>query len=280
MKYFVINKFIEDKVCKRIIDNFDNSDLAKNYLIHGSRKVYTSSSLEFNELISNSSDFKNLTEKLNSNEFFETCLEKLSINKNNFIIKNFFKIKNPSKFHKFYKRLNNLKLNFLPARSLAKYLIFRCYRYCCRKIKFSSIFYPKKKPVELLYDFSIASNGYSKDIHRDSDNRLVVFLLYLNDLPINNNANGGDLEIYKLAHGSKNSTQPSKETCEKIESIKPEAGKLIVFLNNNESFHAVSEMQNFKDCRYFFYGGFTLLNHKNPYITNKTKSPTDFDVYE
>ena len=71
-----------------------------------------------------------------------------------------------------------------------------------------------------------------------------------------------------------------KKNCEKIENIKPEAGKLIVFLNESESFHGVEEMKNHSDYRYFIYGSFTLLNQKNPYINNKSKLATEFHMYD
>ena len=65
-----------------------------------------------------------------------------------------------------------------------------------------------------------------------------------------------------------------------IKSIIPEAGKLVVFLNENNSFHGVTEMKNYSDFRYFVYGSFTMLSQKNPHITNKSKSATEFHIYE
>ena len=158
--------------------------------------------------------------------------------------------------------------------------MLRIYRDLFRKIKFSKLFYPNKSAVELLYDYSKAGNGYSREIHRDSDNRLIVFILYLNAPSKSDNHVGGDFDIYKLINGEKNIAQPDRKNCEKIENIKPEPGKLIVFLNESESFHGVEEMKNHSDYRYFIYGSFTLLNQKNPYIDNKSKLPTEFHLYD
>ena len=47
----------------------------------------------------------------------------------------------------------------------------------------------------MLYDYSISPNGYKREIHRDSDARTFVFLLYLNNL--SKSGEGGELEIYK-----------------------------------------------------------------------------------
>ena len=51
-------------------------------------------------------------------------------------------------------------------------------------------------------------------------------------------------------------------------------------VDNNESFHGVEEMKNHSEYRHFIYGGFTLLNNKNPYITNKSSVDTEFHLYE
>ena len=281
MKYFIIDNFLDRDLCNKIINDFNEPNLAKKFLlIHGNRKFFSSSSLEFNDLISNSEHFKNLTDKLNSKEFLEMCLKKFDIEVNKFSLENFFKKQQIGKFHKIYKNGNNKSVGSLSATSLIKFALFKYSRFLIRKIKFSKFFYPNKKPVELLYDFSKAGNGYSREIHRDSDSRLIVFLLYLNELPENSERKGGNLDIYKLIQGPTKTVQPDKNNCEKIKSIKPEIGKLVVFLNDNESFHAVSEMKNHPGYRYFMYGGFTLLGQKNPYITNKSKLPTEFHIYD
>ena len=112
-----------------------------------------------------------------------------------------------------------------------------------------SVFNLSKFPVELLYDYSTALNGYRREIHRDSDNRLIVFLLYLN--PISKEATGGSLDIYKLKDKNKTSfeAQPKNEDCELVEQIKPDYGKLVIFQNTDVSYHAVSEMKESVSCK-------------------------------
>ena len=131
-----------------------------------------------------------------------------------------------------------------------------------------------------MYDFSKAGNGYSREIHRDSDQRIVVFILYLNSASEKDNHQGGNFDIYKLIDGEKSIAKPDIKNCEKVKSIRPEQGKLIVFLNENNSFHGVSEMKNHSDFRYFIYGSFTLLSQKSPFITNKSKLDTEFHIYD
>ena len=106
----------------------------------------------------------------------------------------------------------------------------------------------------------------------------MVFLLYLNSLP--KESEGGNLDIYKLVKKDSDLVRPSYDSCEKIDSIKPEAGKLLVFRNGEDSYHAVSCMKNHNEFRHFIYGGFTFLSEKNPYIKNESKLDTDFHIYE
>ena len=50
-------------------------------------------------------------------------------------------------------------------------------------------------------DFSIATKGYFREIHRDSDNRIYVFLLFLNKIK---NDKGGKFKFHKLKNMPKN----------------------------------------------------------------------------
>ena len=46
---------------------------------------------------------------------------------------------------------------------------------------------------------------------------------------------------------------------------------MFIFLNENDSYHAVSKIKNLDGFRHFIYGGYTILSPKNPFITNKSK---------
>lgn len=282
MKYFIIDNFIDKKLCSKLIKVCDANILSKNInKIHGGRQFLSSTSLEFNNLIENSKDWRDLEHRINSFEFLNFCLKKLDLTENNYSLVNFFKSRKLSFFQKLYKKYNSKNIGSISTKNLLIYSLMRFYRDILRKIKFSKIFCINKSVVELLFDYSKAGNGYSRKIHRDSDSRLIVFLIYLNSPTLTDSYEGGDLDIYRLINGEKDTAFPDKKDCEKIESIKPEAGKLVVFLNNNESFHGVEEMKNHSDYRHFIYGGFTLLNSKNPFITNnKVSVDTEFHLYE
>lgn len=281
MKYFSIDNFIDNELCKKLIEQSDAHNFSKNKtLIHGQRQFISSCDEEFHNLLSNYEEWKNLESKINSSEFLELCLNKLDLKDNQFSLVNFFNYKNLTNVQKLYKKISSTKNKLIPTKTLVKYSLMRIYRDILRKIKFSKIFYPNKSAIELLYDYSKAGNGYSREIHRDSDNRLIVFILYLNAPSKTDGHEGGDFDIYKITNGEKNIAQPERKNCEKIKNIKPEPGKLIVFLNESESFHGVDEMKNHSDYRYFIYGSFTLLNQKNPYIKNKSSLATEFHLYD
>ena len=281
MRYFIKNNYISDEFCEKLVDDSISAiPQKKDVSIHNSRVFFSSTDFYFNELLTKSISWKKLEDLLNSNNFLDFCLENLNIKKDEFFLVNYFKIKKPNTIQENYKKISGTINKLVPTGSLVKYAALRFFRDIYRKIKFSKIFYPKKKPIELLYDFSKAGNGYGRKIHRDSDNRTVTFLLYLNALPQKENQKGGDFDIYEIVGDNKNAIAPDEKVCKKIKSISPEAGRLVVFLNENDSYHGVEEMKNFSDYRYFIYGSFTLLSQKNPYITNDSRSKTEFHIYE
>lgn len=280
MKYITINNFIEEKFAKNLIDeankiiNFD-----KELIIHKNRAFLSSTSINFNKLIKKSSSWKLLEEKINSQNFLNFCLDKLKEDKSKYCLKNFFKKKNLNKYDISFKKISEKKIKSLSTFTLIKFTLFRLYQNCLRTFKFSKIFYPTKQPLELLFDFSRAGNGYINNIHRDSDSRVVVFLLYLNSLQKKESSRGGDLHFHRLIKQNENSSNPNLDSYEIIDTVKPEPGKLVIFLNEDETFHSVNKMENFDGYRYFLYGGFTILSGKNSNINN-SKSNTEFYLYD
>jgi hypothetical protein len=286
VKYFIINNFINEKICKKLInaankktDN-DHESKKNKTVIHGSRQFLSSTDIEFYNLLKNSKDWRNLVNKINSEKFLNSCLANFSLSEKKFSLVNFFKNKKLSTIQKKFKGISSNIIRLISTKNLLLYFLIRLYRDSIRKIKFSKIFYLNKSAVELLFDYSKAGNGYSREIHRDSDNRLIVFILYLNSPAKKDNYKGGNFDIYKLIKGNKNTSYPDKNNCKKIDSIKPHNGKLVVFLNNDNSFHGVQKMKNHSQLRHFIYGGFTLLNKKNPYINNSSKVATEFHLYD
>jgi Rps23 Pro-64 3,4-dihydroxylase Tpa1-like proline 4-hydroxylase len=271
MNYAIIDNFLNKEKCKKLInfsDNLLNSNEAISY--HGNRSEIFSTYSLFQNMIANQIETKNFNDYLFSKEFFDLVCEKLSIETSDFKLIKYY---NTQKFDILNKNRKNVSL--IPDNQLIKIFFTRKIRQLKAKTIFNN-FFSKKKKLELLYGLSKAGNNYKQAIHRDSDSRLVVFLIYLNDT--NENATGGNLDLYKKIGKINDIENPNINSLEKVISIKPKEGRLVVFKNEDNAFHGVEVMKNFKDYRYFIYGSFTLLNDKSPYISNK-KIPTEFFLY-
>ena len=269
IKYKIIDNFIEEDHCKKLVldaQNILNTNSEKE-ILNNNRQLISSTSITYNNFISNSQSWLELNEKLHSNNFYQECLKNLDINRNQFELSNFFFKKNLTEIEKKYKNLINKKFSYLKTGSLMKLLSYRIYKQILFRMKF---LLKRKINLELIYDFSISRKGYKREIHRDSDSRIIVFLLYLNTLK--DNIEGGNLNLHELKNKTLNSIppQPQSSDCNLIHSINPKAGRLVLFLNSTDAFHSVSEMVGNQD-RYFLYGSYTALNKKNLYLINSSK---------
>ena len=218
--------------------------------------------------------WKKLNEKLNSQDFLDYVSDLFDEKDEEFKC-----IKLYSKKRKFSSNLNQ-KVKIAGIKTLIGAIIYKCYLYLSRHFLslYSSIF-ENKTSLELLIDFSIASKGYTREIHRDSNNRKFVFLIYLNSL--NDSAEeGGEFVTWKLKDNvDSQSGRPNQDDCEVIEKISPEPGKLIIFKNDNYSFHSVSKMTS-SENRFFIYGGFTQLSGKNRFMEKYDHTmKTEFNIY-
>jgi|688.fasta_scaffold21644_5 hypothetical protein len=258
INYIITDNFISEEEANCLIKEsktISDDDFLK---IHGNRLFLSSASHQMHNLVTNFASWKKLILKINSKEFLKQCCAQLSIDDSRFRKVDYFNLKKRQE-------VGDKVLKNVTTVALIKYLITKFYRRILRKIKFCKIFNVNKIPVELLFDYSIASDGYYNDIHRDSDSRIIVFLLYLNTI----NSSGGSLSFYK-----KKGNQ-----FELVETIKPMPGRLVIFLNEDHSYHGVDIMKETSGSRNFLYGSFTSLNSENPFIKEK-KVRTEFNMYE
>jgi len=277
MKYKIINNFLSDSFCDQLISDANKYSKDDHVEVLNYRKLLTSTSLSFINLLKKSDSWHKLHNRLNSQNFLNDVIKYLDLKDQNYTVTNFFFEENPSKFLKQYKSTNKKVLSNVGSLNLIFYQYFKLYRTLIRYFKF---YFSSKNYIELLYDYSKSPNGYKREIHRDSDSRTIVFLIYLNKL--SDKGEGGNLRLYKYTGGiEKIPSRPEEKECELIEDIAPEAGKLITFLNSHDSLHDVSEMKNHEGYRYFLYGAFTLLAKKNPLIKkSKDSLKTNFNSYE
>lgn len=250
--------------------------------IHGGRFILPNTSNIFHELIEKSKAWREFYSFFSSDQFLNNCLEKLEIKDINVNLNHYFsknKIKKKSLFNKI-KNLKNRQLGSLSFFAIIAYAIFLISNQILFFLHILLNRFRKGYQVDILFDISQASNGYSREIHRDSDSRLIVFLLYLND--IGNSGKGGTLDLFNYIGENKKDPepQPKNNQCKLIKSVKPEKGKLIIFRNDNFAFHSVPKMSGFKDDRIFCYGAFTITNKKNPLLKkSKMAMKTDWKMY-
>ncbi len=282
MKYKIIENFIDKKTCEELINHSRNIILNNNVdVININRKSITSSSKLFSKLLESSENWQKLYKKINSEEFLDFCLKNLECAdlKNKTSIVNFYNNEEINKRYQKHKNKSNMLIKNLSILSIIEYILKRLLR---KIYKFGYLLkhtLKNKFALELLFDYSVAKKGYFREIHRDSDNRLIVFLLYLNSFK-DSKDDEGNLMIYKRIKDDENLSQPDEKSCELIKSISPKEGKLIIFLNSNDSYHAVKKIIDENQERHFLYGAYTVLNKGNPFIDNKSKLKTNFNFYD
>ena len=230
--HLIIDNFLDKKECENVINELKkkNEEINKIAVMGGRKRFHED---DFDE----KNDVYKINQKFNNIEQFNFFLNKLiplaKDSKRKFVIKNNFKFLSKKPKNSLFLRIKKKLFPFI---------------------------YSKKIFCEM--DFSIGEKGYEREPHHDAPNKVVVFLIYLND--VKNNNDGGDLEIYKY----KNNKQmifkqaPDLIDVEVIKSIYPEQGKLIVFLSCPDSLHGVKKYNpENDDKRYFIYGSYgTFFN--------------------
>lgn len=201
-----------------------------------------------------------------------------------FVVKDFFDQKNledlnlnfpkiPDKFSEMYgrKRMENKGLNnldFLECKDF-KVSLFKKFKPFLLKetsidfkspIRFTTeniTTYKGSNLFKIYYDVSEAHNGYFREVHTDYYDRVINFLIYLND-PV---CEGGELIFYesneKTIHRRQFPSNVKVHTKFKIER-----NKALFFLSNKKSYHSVNVITDTKIPRRFVYGSITSCNRK------------------
>lgn len=111
-----------------------------------------------------------------------------------------------------------------------------------------------KKDCYVHIDWSVAEDGYMREVHRDSDHRVWNFLIFLND----KQWDGGDFIIHSSddIHYFKEHFWSKHLPAAKIFEAKKNFG--LFFLSTPNSYHSVSLQSNTKEPRKFIYGSITF----------------------
>lgn len=283
MKYLVIENFIDENLCNNLVSSAKNleSELFSENIIHNGRNFISCTSEDFLKLKNSNNSWRDFSSFLESKDFTRFAFSKLNLKIDSYEFINLYKSKDLLSFLKNKKRYNAQNINNLSSKRILWFLLLRFIQRMFLSLRLAKYFFLNKNPLELLFDFSIAQNGYSLPIHRDTDARIIIFLIYLND--VTEGSVGGNFNLFKLKENKgffpKN---PNPSDCDLVESISPKTGRAIFIDGSMDSYHSVDKMIDHNEKRYFIYGSFTSLLKKNDLIDYKKteKYDTEFNLYE
>tara|TARA_Y100000591_G_C21847552_1_gene709564 strand:+ start:3065 stop:3865 length:801 start_codon:yes stop_codon:yes gene_type:complete len=238
-----IRNFLTSNEAKEAVEILKNSSFDE--MVMSGRKNIRKGTAEFSNFIDKHKIFRDLYNFLNDKEQYLYLYDVLTkISKDSQLKYSALQIAN--KFDKNYYEYkrdihsgNLLKKLFNFAKLKTPYLI---------KKLFTSLYFEMS--------FSFAKRGYKLKTHRDKNTRIIVLLIYLNDLE---EQDGGYLEIYSDKNIENNNVKGENNFDLKMK-IKPESGKLVAFISNPNSFHNVSEIKHQNVERFFCYGSYSSNN--------------------
>lgn len=301
----VIDDFLSAQECERLTSaghDFIKEQPGGIDVIHGGRTFLPWSSREFSQLKSKSSEWRVLCDKLSVNGLQEwiNASQGMDFTKRGWTVYedlNKFRLVEMeslnisrrllgNRYLDIYEKLLESKVKKLPTSLLAAACGLTALNSLYR-VLISQFLRFGSTPLVPLFDYSFSNSGYARGIHRDSDCRCLVLLLYLNSL--DDTYKGGDLEIYGYRRQRRGGNEkllypawPSSEECNLQHTIQPKPGRLVLFYNQYNAYHAVSKMSGIGQGRHFVYGGFTipsssLVNRGR--LKNSDQSRTEFHLY-
>jgi hypothetical protein len=114
-------------------------------------------------------------------------------------------------------------------------------------------------------DISSAGAGYTREIHRDTDPRVAVFLVHFSDAG-DVGGTGGEFGVHSYIEPpdgiSQYSRQPVQATQKTEMLIPPEKNTGVLFLSTHNSYHSVPEIRDNTGWRRFIYVGVSRRNRK------------------
>ncbi len=296
--YLVIDDFLSSDECEKLITEANpaihryRKKSSVNTNTMGGRTILPCTNDTLKDLINKSKEWKILHERLTSINMIDLLLEKVVNSPIEEDIKVWIKSKNiyidqlPSinkflsnKFQSKWKRSLNSSVSDMSSLGLIFTACLNMSDHIYRLVISLADHLLRRRRLSLLYDYSLSKKGYTREVHRDSDSRVIVFLLYLNSLEEDV---GGKLCLYKsINEKTIYDPIPKISSVEKFEQITPSSGKLIMFLNTSNAYHAASLMTNSQTERHFIYGGFTLSSDlfSLANIRSNGSAPTAYSVY-
>lgn len=215
---FRIHDFIAQSDCSKITKELDSVDKWQDEVM-GGRKRMQNSHPSFHQNLEKLPHLKRLYGELNT-EYFYTVILSL-----------------------FGKSLTGNFVNYFERQS---FLLGRVQNKLRR-----TLVRTQSTDISLQLDFSIATKGYHREPHLDSDSRRYIMLLYFSDSlsPLG----GGELRLHRRELSNTGVSYPV------VAEIVPTAGSVVIFESSSESWHSVSRVTDEVEARYFCYAGFSAV---------------------
>ena len=253
-----ISKEKADILLNDLID-FNNTILLKNSIIsdEGTRLNIFNGDKNYSKLLKFSDEWRSFDQLLLDGTFFKKVFD------NNLEI---FKSKGIKTLEYKYDKTHSDYFRFSTEfrhRLLKKLMRLFGYKYI--KSLFS-VFLPKRMIVYPIINIATSKTGYNVPIHADNRYKIFVGLIYLNTL---NDSSGGKTLLFESLdrHQEEEYKRTPKGKTKVIKEVSPIAGKTVLFINSNDSYHAASILKN-DIKRYFIYFSFGAKQYESIWKTN------------
>jgi len=268
--YFVFKQVFSEETIQSLKQQFPAALLSERSVVAGGRRQLTNTSPEFYKFLAQSPCWGRVYREFNSEQFVNAVmasfqseilryqplfeLEKLEFDPK------LFERQSNLRSVKYYQALSHTKLLALSSKQICKYLAVR--EYLRWRSKYEKLLNTGQFKVALSFDLSIAHEGYSREIHRDSDGRIAAMVVYLDDF---NTGDGGSFIIHEhkiRRQMEEYEPQPAMDQALPVAEYNPRANLGLLFLNVPNAYHSVPVISKSGFLRKFFYLGITLVGKK------------------
>ncbi len=249
--YIVVDNILNEEVLDNILLEFPTEDSAFSHKgWNGSRISMQYGHRNFNEFIASTKGFKNVFDYLTSEYAYDYFLNIFSSKLKILGLKNRYLDKKNITF-------DSTSTTFFVTTNILKRIYIRLFynpiyrKYNIRSFVKYLIRFFRKPIVYPLFSINYSDQGYFQPEHTDCRYKVMVGLIYLDDLD-----DGGELVLYK----NKKETSledsimyPKSGDLDEVVRIKSKRNRLVLFLNSNNLIHGTTEFSGVRRFIYFSY---------------------------
>jgi hypothetical protein len=159
-----------------------------------------------------------------------------------------------------FQALSQKKLLVTGSKDICEFLMVR--EYLRWRSVVETVMKLQRFDVALSFDISIAHDGYTREVHRDSDSRIAAMVVYLDDFSA---GEGGSFLVHQhkvQKPMDEYEPQPAPDNVRVVADYRPKANLGLLFLNVPNAYHSVPVIQNSHGVRKFFYLGLSIVGKK------------------